>query len=136
MGRSRDINAENVGEHSMTEVRIRQNSKGQWIDAKTGRFVSKAVYEPYVRRKAEANAKRSASMKEYWNDVKKFRDIGYSLEEARKFVRQSPKYLAKRGKKPYHWSQFWKDVKAGKLTAEERKAEVRRLEDEGFELVS
>jgi hypothetical protein len=117
-------------------VKIRQNSRGLWIDAKTGRFVSKAVYEPYLRRKVEANAKRSASMKEYWNDVKKFKDMGYSLEEARKFVRQSPKYLAKRGKKPYHWSQFWKDAKAGKLTAEERKAEVRRIEEDGYELVS
>jgi hypothetical protein len=117
-------------------VKIRQNSKGLWIDAKTGRFVSKAVYEPYVRRKAEANARRSAAMKEYWNDVNKFRDMGYSLEEARRFVHQSPKYLSKRGKKPYHWSQFWKDAKAGKLTAEERKAEVRRLEDEGYEMVS
>ena len=117
-------------------VKIRQNSKGQWIDAKTGRFVSKAVYESFVRRKAEANAKRSASMKEYWNDVKKFKDMGYSLEEARKFVRQSPKYLAKRGKKPYRWSQFWKDAKAGKLSVEERKAEIRRLEDEGYEMVS
>ena len=80
-------------------VKIRQNSRGLWIDAKTGRFVSKAVYEPFVRRKAEANARRSASMKEYWNDVKKFRDMGYSMEEARKFVRQSPKY-SYRGKKP------------------------------------
>jgi hypothetical protein len=117
-------------------VKIRQNSKGLWIDAKTGRFVSKAVYEPYARRKAEANAKRSASLKEYWNDVKKFENMGYSREEARKFVRQSPKYLAKRGKKAYQWSQFWKDAKAGKLTLKERKAELRRLEDEGYELVS
>jgi hypothetical protein len=117
-------------------VKIKQNSKGQWIDAKTGRFVSKAVYEPYARRKAEANAKRSASLKEYWNDVKKFENMGYSREEARKFVRQSPKYLAKRGKKGYQWSQFWKDAKAGKLTPKERKDELRRLEDEGYELVS
>jgi hypothetical protein len=117
-------------------VRIRQNSKGQWIDAKTGRFVSKAVYEPFVRRKTEANARRSTSMKEYWNDVKKFKDMGYSLEEARRFVHQSPKYFAKRGKKAYQWSKFWKDAKEGKLTAEERKAEQRRIEEEGYEFVS
>lgn len=117
-------------------VKIRQNSKGQWIDAKTGRFVSKAVYESYARRKAEANAKRSASMKEYWNDVKKFKDMGYSIEEARRFVRQSPKYLAKKGKKGYQWSQFWKDAKAGKLTPKERKDALQRLQDDDFELIS
>lgn len=117
-------------------IKIRQNSRGLWIDAKTGRFVSKAVYEPFARRKAEANAKRSASLKEYWKDVKTFENMGYSRQDARKFVRQSPKYLAKRGKKAYHWSQFWKDAKAGKLSLNERKDAIRKLEEDGFELVS
>lgn len=116
--------------------KIKQNSKGIWIDAKTGRFVSKAIYEPVARRKAEANAKRSASVKEYWNDVKKFEAMGYSRKDARKFVHQSPKYLAKRGKKGYQWSQFWKDAKAGKLSLKERKDKLERLEDDGFELIS
>lgn len=117
-------------------IKIKQNSKGIWIDAKTGRFVSKAIYEPVVRRKAEANAKRSASLKEYWDDVKKFEKMGYSRQDARKFVRQSPKYLAKRGKKGYQWSQFWKDAKAGKLSIKDRKDAMRKLEDDGFELIS
>ena len=117
-------------------IKIRKNSKGIWIDAKTGRFVSKAVYEPFARKKAEANAKRSASVKEYWNDVKKFEKMGYSRQDARKFVRQSPKYLAKRGKKGYQWSQFWKDAKAGKLSIKERKDALQRLEDDEFELIS
>lgn len=117
-------------------IKIKQNSKGQWIDAKTGRFVSRAIYEPVASRKAEANAKRSASVKEYWKDVKKFEAMGYSRQDARKFVRQSPKYLAKRGKKGFQWSQFWKDAKAGKLNKAERQDELRRLEDDGFELIS
>lgn len=117
-------------------IKIKLNSKGQWIDAKTGRFVSKAVYEPVAIRKAEANAKRSASVKEYWNDVKKFEAMGYSRQDARKFVHQSPKYLAKRGKKGYQWSQFWKDAKAGKMTKGEREAELRALDDDGYEMIS
>ena len=117
-------------------IKIKQNSKGLWIDAKTGRFVSKAIYEPVVKRKAEANAKRSETLKEYWNDVKKFEKMGYSRQDARKFVRQSPKYLAKRGKKGYQWSQFWKDAKAGKLSPQERKDALQRLEDDDFVMIS
>lgn len=116
---------------------FKQNSKGQWIDAKTGRFVSRAIYEPFAIRKAEANAKRSASVKEYWKDVKTIQDLtGYDIKTARKYLLQSPKYLAKRGKKGYQWSQFWKDAKAGKLTHKERKDKLERLEEDGFEMIS
>lgn len=113
-----------------------QNKAGKWINTKTGRFASKAEYEPFAIRKAETNAKRSASLKEYWVDVKNFEKMGYSRQVARKFVHQSPKYLAKRGKKGHQWSQFWKDAKAGKLNKAERQDELRRLEDDGFELIS
>jgi Asp-tRNA(Asn)/Glu-tRNA(Gln) amidotransferase B subunit len=118
-------------------VKIRKNSKGQWIDAKTGRFVSKAIYESFARRKAEANAKRSATLKEYWKDVKNIKEL-YKLttKEARAKLKQTPKYVEKRGKTPIQWADFWKEAKQGKLSKEQIKEKIRKIEDEGGELIS
>lgn len=116
---------------------IIKNKAGKWIDRKTGKFVSKAVYAPYAEKQEKANLARSASSKEYWQDVKKIQEItGYDLEHARKTVSTSPKWLAKRGKKPFQWSQFWKDVKKQKLDKQARSNYKNKLEDEDLELVS
>lgn len=124
-----------------------RNSAGIWIDSKTGRFAKKSDYLPYLEKeikqkaiKAEkqtaANKARSEAIKEYWKDVKQLQNMGYDLKTARKYVHDSPKYLAKRGKTGMQWSDFWKQAKAGKLNKEQIKAKKKGLEDEGVELIS
>lgn len=124
-----------------------RNSAGIWIDSKTGRFAKKSDYLPYLEKEikqkaikaekqAAANKARSAAVKEYWRDVKQFQNMGYDLKTARKYVHDSPKYLAKRGKTGMQWSDFWKQAKAGKLNKEQIKAKKKGLEDEGVELIS
>ena len=116
---------------------ILKNKAGKWIDRKTGKFVSKSVYAPYAEKQEKANLARRASSKEYWQDVKKIQEItGYDLKQARKTVSTSPKWLAKRGKKPFQWSDFWKDVKKQKLDKQARSNYKNKLEDEDLELVS
>lgn len=118
----------------MPKIKIKQNSAGQWIDSKTGRFVSKKIYEPVVKAREAANLKRSESLKEYWQAVKSFEKMGYTREKARYYVGKSPKYLEKRNKKAFLWNKYWEEQK-GK-SKEERKQAKKQLEAEGYELVS
>ena len=118
----------------MAKIKIKQNSVGKWIDTKTGRFVSKKIYEPVVKAREAANLKRSESLKEYWQAVKSFEKMGYTREKARNYVGKSPKYLEKRNKKAFLWDKFWQNEK-GK-SKEERKQAKKQLEAEGYELIS
>ncbi|MDD3708653.1 MAG: hypothetical protein PHR17_10405 [Aminobacterium sp.] len=59
---------------------FKQNSAGRWINAKTGRFAKKADYLPFLEKKLAANAARSTSMKEYWQDIKTVKEI-YNISE-------------------------------------------------------
>lgn len=119
----------------MPKIKIKQNSVGKWIDTKTGRFVSKKIYEPVVKAREAVNLKRSESLKEYWSDVKSIMKIlNKSQEEARKYLHDTPKYVEKRGGKAYHWAKFWQNEK-GK-SKEERKQAKKQLEAEGYELIS
>lgn len=119
----------------MSKIKIKQNSAGQWINAKTGKFVSKKIYEPVVKAREAANLKRSESLKEYWGDVKSIMKIlNKSQEEARKYLHDTPKYVEKRGGKAYHWAKFWINEK-GK-SREHVKQAKKQLEEEGYELVS
>jgi len=116
---------------------FKQNKAGKWINTKTGRFASKAEYQPYAEKKIKTSIKKSEASKEYWKDVKTIQNLtGYDLKTARKYISQSPKYLAKRGKKPFQWSTFWKDVNKQKLDKKARADLKQKIEDEGFELVS
>jgi len=38
-------------------VKIKKNSRGQYIDAKTGRFLPKSVYQPYIEKQRQAGKK-------------------------------------------------------------------------------
>lgn len=119
----------------MSKIKIKQNSAGQWINAKTGKFVSKKIYEPVVKAREAANLKRSESLKGYWSDVKSIMKIlNKSQEEARKYLHDTPKYVEKRGGKAYHWAKFWINEK-GK-SREHVKQAKKQLEAEGYELVS
>lgn len=116
---------------------FKQNKARKWINTKTGRFASKAEYEPYAQKKLSASIKKSEGLKAYWKDVKAIQDLtGYDTKTARKYLSQSPKYLAKRGKKPFQWSSFWKDVNKQKLDKQARANYKKQIEDEDFELVS
>ena len=116
---------------------FRQNKAGKWINTKTGRFASKSEYEPYAQKKFLASLKKSESLKAYWKDVKAFQDLtGNDIKAARKYLSQSAKYLAKRGKKPFQWDAFWKDVKERTLDRFARDKYKKQIEDEGYELVS
>jgi hypothetical protein len=119
---------------------FKQNSAGKWINTKTGRFASKVEYQPYAEKQAKANLARSASSKEYWNDVKSVKNLfGITdTKEARKKLYSSPKYVEKRGKKARQFTDFWKELKkAGLNTNKEAvKQKKQKLEDEGFELIS
>lgn len=59
---------------------FKQNSAGRWINAKTGRFAKKAEYLPFLEKKLAANTARSASMKEYWEDIKAVKEI-YNISD-------------------------------------------------------
>ena len=129
----------------------RLNSAGLWIDSKTGRFAKKSDYLPYLEketakataraeRQAAANIKRAAASKEYWADVKAVKNL-FGLKdtkEARKKLYQSPKYVEKRGKKAKQYADFWADLKKKGLNKDKEavKVQKRKLEDEGFELIS
>lgn len=41
-------------------VKIKKNSKGQYINAKTGRFLPKSVYQPYIEQQRKAGKKGAA----------------------------------------------------------------------------
>lgn len=119
----------------MSKIRIKKNSAGKWINAKTGRFVSKAIYEPVEKARQAANLKRSEALKEYWKDVKSIMEIlGKSQKEAREYLHDTPKYVEKRGGKAYHWAKYWDEQKGKPLS--ERKQAKKNLEDQGYELVS
>jgi len=128
-----------------------RNSAGFWIDSKTGRFAKKTDYLPYLEKelrqkalKAEkqtaANKARSAATKEYWADVKSVKNLfGITdTKEARKKLAQSPKYVEKRGKKGKQYTDFWKELKKAGLNKDKEavKVQKRKLEDEGYELIS
>lgn len=116
---------------------FKQNRVGRWINTKTGRFASKVEYEPYAQKKLLASLKKSESLKAYWKDVKALHDsTGNDIKTVRKYLSQSVKYLAKRGKKPFQWSAFWKDVNEQKLNRQARDKYKIQLEDEDYELVS
>lgn len=128
-----------------------QNTKGRWIDKLTGKFVSKVAVKIYhsnilksakAERKAVKAAKAVESTKAYWKDVKAYQDmfknlgINVSTAEARKKVHDSPKYVAKRGKKFLQYSDFWEKMQMKGKPQKEISAMHRKLEDEGYELVS
>jgi hypothetical protein len=129
---------------------FKQNKAGKWINTKTGRFASKAEYQPYAERKAKTSIKKSEASKEYWKDVKELKTIYekmYKLtgdnkykilntEDAREKLKKTTKYLAKKGKKPFQWSDFWKDVNKQKLDKKSKADYKQKLEDEDFELIS
>jgi hypothetical protein len=127
---------------------FRRNSKGFWIDSKTGRFAKKSDYLPYLEKElrqkaiktekqAKANKARSEASKEYWKDVKNIKELfNLSTKEARDKLKQTPKYVEKRGKIPKQWADFWKEAKKGNMGKDERKAYKQRLEDDDFELIS
>lgn len=126
-----------VSDNMTKKLPYKQNKAGIWIDTKTGRFARKADYQPYAERKLSASIKKSEGLKAYWKDVKAIQDLtGYDTKTARKYLSQSPKYLAKKGKKPFQWKDFWKDVNKQKLDKQARDNYKKQLEDEDFELVS
>lgn len=116
---------------------FRQNKAGKWINTKTGRFASKSEYEPYAQKKLLASLKKSEGLKAYWKDVKALQDsTGNDIKTVRKYLSQSVKYLAKKGKKPFQWADFWKDVNEQKLNRQARDKYKKQIEDEDYELVS
>ena len=116
---------------------FRQNKAGKWINTKTGRFASKSEYEPYAQKKHLASLKKSESLKAYWKDVKALQEsTGNDIKTVRKYLSQSVKYLAKKGKKPFQWSDFWRDVNERKLDRQARDKYKKQIEDEDYELVS
>jgi hypothetical protein len=130
-------------------VPYKRNSAGFWIDAKTGRFAKKSDYLPYLEKETAqkaaratkqkaANEARSKATSEYWKDVKQFQNMGYDVKTARKYVHNSPKYLAKRGKTGKQFSDFWKELKKAGLNNNKQavKDKKKKLEDEGYELIS
>jgi hypothetical protein len=100
--------------------KIIKNKAGRYIDSVSKQFVKREVYEPILRKKSEANLKRSESVKDYWKDVKKFQDLtGYDLKTARKMLKKSPKYAKK--DKLISWTDFWNKVREENLSKDQRK---------------
>ena len=113
--------------------KIIKNKAGRYIDSVSKQFVKREVYEPILRKKSEANLKRSESVKDYWKDVKKFQDLtGYDLKTARKMLKKSPKYAKK--DKLISWTDFWNKVREENLSKDQRKALVADYTDPDGEI--
>lgn len=116
---------------------FRRNSAGFWIDSKTGRFARKVDYLPYIEKEKKVSQKRSEAAKMYWKEVNQLKDLlGISTKDARTKLKNSPKYVRRRGKDPKQWREFWKESRKQNMDKEMRKAYKQRLEDEGVELTS
>lgn len=116
----------------------RRNKAGIWIDSKTGRFAKKEDYLPYLQREISKKEKLSKASTEYWKDVKQIKNLfGITdTKEARKKLYNSPKYVAKRGKKAKQWSDFWKEANKQKMDKKQRQDYKSKLEEDDVELIS
>ena len=116
----------------------RRNKVGIWIDSKTGRFAKKEDYLPYLQKETAKKEKLSKASKEYWKDVKQIKNLfGITdTKEARKKLYNSPKYVAKRGKKAKQWSDFWKEANKQKMDKKQRQEYKNKLEEDDVELIS